>query len=575
MSGWYPQALRSTGTISRRTSRRTAGRYGAIGMAGSRRARSGAGVGARRLLGRDRLQRGPGVHRRREPGDRRRLQDHLLELLERESGLERRTQVHRQLRGTAGRDQRGHRGDLAFAQRESRTPVHLAVRDLDDQLAQVSQRLDGRERPIAVHPAERVAPAVERGLLGHGPSSVWVGPDVIASSLVFDRPRRGLSRCGSDADRGRSSDEGPASGLAVGSRDRSRADRRRSLDRRGRSRREHDPCVVHRLVPERGPPGAHPRGALPRGRVRRSGRRRHRQVHDVVRHARRQRPARLRDEHRRHARPTRQEPGQGVCHRAQAHLRGDRLVLLRRGREVERGGPSRPTGVSGRLLHRSGPERGPAAGIEPGVGRDHAGQRSRILADPRLAPGGRRRWTLGSTGSGPGDIIRGMETGSAPRMRSGLGYALVLTGAVLFVVSCFLPYNGFLVPSGRTTSLYRQLTYGLDGGSLGAVLFLFGGVAPVAGVAIAALARGERRPLEPALLVGAAAAWSLTWLGVLLRYGAFAGVSLEVGFWLQAASIGVAIVGTVLVATGGSGVHERGAPAPEDVGTSTEATRGP
>jgi hypothetical protein len=68
--------------------------------------------------------------------------------------------------------------------------------------------------------------------------------------------------------------------------------------------------------------------------------------------------------------------------------------------------------------------------------------------------------------------------------------------------------------------------------------------------------RGERRPVLPALLVGAVVAWSLTWIGALLRLGTFLGASLEIGFWLQAVSIGMAIIGTILVAARRRGAHE-------------------
>jgi len=143
---------------------------------------------------------------------------------------------------------------------------------------------------------------------------------------------------------------------------------------------------------------------------------------------------------------------------------------------------------------------------------------------------------------------------------STLGYAIVLLGAGLFVTSCFLPYNGFEVLGERSISLYQQLMLGPNGGSsdLGAHVYLFGGVAPVAVVAIVGLARGVRWIGLPFLLVGAVAAWSLTWIGVLLRLGTFAGASLEVGFWLQAVSIGVAIIGTILVAARRRGAHEPG-----------------
>jgi hypothetical protein len=146
--------------------------------------------------------------------------------------------------------------------------------------------------------------------------------------------------------------------------------------------------------------------------------------------------------------------------------------------------------------------------------------------------------------------------------RSTLGYAIVLLGAGLFVTSCFLPYNGFEVLGERSISLYQQLMLGPNGGSsdLGALVYLFGGVAPVAVVAIVGLARSERRTGVPFLLVGAVAAWSLTWIGVLLRLGTFQGASLEVGFWLQAVSIGVAVMGTIFVAPRRMGAHERHAP---------------
>ena len=155
---------------------------------------------------------------------------------------------------------------------------------------------------------------------------------------------------------------------------------------------------------------------------------------------------------------------------------------------------------------------------------------------------------------------------SRPRAhRSGLGYAIVLLGAALFVASCFLPYVGYTglsIPGTKTTTtLYQQLTLGPNGGSsdLSSVLYLFGGVAPVAAVAVVALLRGDRRPVLPALLVGAVVAWSLTWIGALLRLGTFPGASLELGFWLQAVSLGVAVIGTILVATRRTGAHERGA----------------
>jgi hypothetical protein len=137
---------------------------------------------------------------------------------------------------------------------------------------------------------------------------------------------------------------------------------------------------------------------------------------------------------------------------------------------------------------------------------------------------------------------------------STLGYAVVLIGAALFVTSCFLPYYGFV--GGRSLTLYDQLLVSQGGGSeLGVILFLFGGVATVVVVTILGLTRGERPSLR-AFLSGAVAAWSLTWIGSLLqavnlRENVLTGrLSLEVGVWLQAVSIGVAVIGTILVGVG-------------------------
>jgi hypothetical protein len=154
-----------------------------------------------------------------------------------------------------------------------------------------------------------------------------------------------------------------------------------------------------------------------------------------------------------------------------------------------------------------------------------------------------------------GDIIAVMapEDRRTGAPRSSVGYAVVLLGAALFVAACFLPYYGFA--GGQSVSLYDQQLVAQDGGlDLGAILVLFGGVATVLVVAIVGLTRSERLSVR-AFLAGAVAAWSLTWIGSLLqtanlREDAIGGLSLEVGFWLQAVSIGVAVIGTILVGFG-------------------------
>jgi hypothetical protein len=173
-----------------------------------------------------------------------------------------------------------------------------------------------------------------------------------------------------------------------------------------------------------------------------------------------------------------------------------------------------------------------------------------------------------STLSETGDIIAVMAADIRRTRAAGssVGYAITLVGAALFVATCFLPYYGF--PGGGSVSLYDQLMVGQDGGlEFGAILVLFGGVATIVVVAMVGLARGKiNTGCVHFFLAGAVAAWSLTWIGSLLQTASLRNgltiprLSLEMGFWLQAISIGVVIIGTILVATRRMGAHERGAP---------------
>src|SRR4029450_9494351 len=182
----------------------------------------------------------------------------------------------------------------------------------------------------------------------------------------------------------------------------------------------------------------------------------------------------------------------------------------------------------------------------------------------------RSRFRHLSTLAEAGDIIAVMavEDRRTRAPRSSVGYAIVLLGAALFVATCFLPYYGYEFAQGGTVSLYDQLIVAYGGGlQLGPKLFLFGGVATVVVVALVGLTRRER-PLGRAFLAGAVTVWSLTWIGSLLQSaslrggGTIRGLTLEIGFWLQAVSISVAIIGTILVGTRRNGGHRRGGAGP-------------
>ena len=146
------------------------------------------------------------------------------------------------------------------------------------------------------------------------------------------------------------------------------------------------------------------------------------------------------------------------------------------------------------------------------------------------------------------------ESGS--RGSSTLGYLVVLIGVAGFVLSCFLPYTtvpGVGVPgpvaSLPTYSYYRVVTFIPGGGTthyVGELLFLFGGAATLAWVALAGLRHGQHEHRRtPSILVAVTVAWSLSWIGVLVSGWRF--YDYEVGFWSMVVGVGVVIVGTIVV----------------------------
>jgi hypothetical protein len=103
-------------------------------------------------------------------------------------------------------------------------------------------------------------------------------------------------------------------------------------------------------------------------------------------------------------------------------------------------------------------------------------------------------------------------------MASRPGYVAVLVGSAAFVASCFLPYYdpGTLPMPLRSVSLFRLMTSfrESDLAMIGGFINLFAGVTIVAWVSIAGL---RRHRWAPTALLAVSAAWSLTWIGVLLN----------------------------------------------------------
>jgi hypothetical protein len=131
--------------------------------------------------------------------------------------------------------------------------------------------------------------------------------------------------------------------------------------------------------------------------------------------------------------------------------------------------------------------------------------------------------------------------GSSP-----LGYAVVLIGALGFVVGCFLPYADVGAQAEHSSlSLYRLLSLRESAlAATGSFLYLFTGVTAIALISLAAL-REPRAWTSPAL-VAASIVWSLTWIGILLGgYGFY--TSLNAGYWLMLACVCVVVLGAALV----------------------------
>lgn len=151
------------------------------------------------------------------------------------------------------------------------------------------------------------------------------------------------------------------------------------------------------------------------------------------------------------------------------------------------------------------------------------------------------------------------------------GYVMVLLGVAGFVLGCFLPYLGgsFFVAEG-SLSLFR-LVWTPVGGPFehaGGVLSLFAGAATVGVIAL--LGIGRRRAWTPRALVAGAAAWTLTWIGVQMTQAVFGPKA--VGYWVVLASMGVAIIGTVVVWTNARAHHREptaGAPSIDSEGSTT------
>ena len=138
----------------------------------------------------------------------------------------------------------------------------------------------------------------------------------------------------------------------------------------------------------------------------------------------------------------------------------------------------------------------------------------------------------------------------APRSESpvpAVALIIVLLGSAGFVATSFLPLEEFKVGSTVTYSLY-QLSRQPPGNlvaHIGGILWLFTGVLTIASLSILGLRNPPFR-WASASLAAAVIVWSTYWIGTLLRTSAVA-PSLAWGYWLVLLSMGVVVIGTVMV----------------------------
>jgi hypothetical protein len=142
-----------------------------------------------------------------------------------------------------------------------------------------------------------------------------------------------------------------------------------------------------------------------------------------------------------------------------------------------------------------------------------------------------------------------MEPGATPRT-SVAGFLVVLVGATGWVVGCFLPlYHLARFDEARIT-LFRQVSFGSLGTRVGGVIYLFGAISAIGVISILGVLKIRR--WIGVLLAGAAIAWSLVSIGVLISIagsleGFNPGATLGIGYWCCGVSVVVVVAGTVMV----------------------------
>jgi hypothetical protein len=146
-------------------------------------------------------------------------------------------------------------------------------------------------------------------------------------------------------------------------------------------------------------------------------------------------------------------------------------------------------------------------------------------------------------------------TGATDRTRSRLAFGTVLFGAVVFLVSLFLP---FVREGSESNSIFAAWSAWTAPGRLAGYLHLFGGIAVIALIAAVGLTRPNARTWAPSAIPVVVAAWSFPWIGRIVGWSTTGrDVHLDAGFWSLIAALVALVAGAVGAALTGRRNHER------------------
>jgi hypothetical protein len=148
-------------------------------------------------------------------------------------------------------------------------------------------------------------------------------------------------------------------------------------------------------------------------------------------------------------------------------------------------------------------------------------------------------------------------TRGAERTRSRLAFGTVLFGAVVFLVSLFLPFGR---EGSDSNSIFASWSAWTVPGRLAGYLHIFGGIAVIALIAAVGLTRPNARTWAPSAIPVVVIAWSFPWIGRIVGWSTTGrSVHLGAGFWSLIAALSLLVAGAAAAALNRRGNEENAA----------------